>query len=156
MPCALSEVLPQVLACGTLVCSRILPPTAAFSHACRHTLPAHLRMANLDELTEQQPHVLAREPGAGVPHESVNQLDAGLTWACLAWLRSFCSLPVLVKVLALPLRVRLLMQAWLSSLWRSKHPSLPWHANICMMSWETWESTSALWCPNTGDGGRSR
>ena len=70
---------------------------------CSFVLPEGLRLANLEGLQSQQEAknislgVYKKDSGSGIAAIFVTQIDSGLTWEFLSWLRTFTQMPVFVK-----------------------------------------------------------
>ena len=61
-------------------------------------LPAGLTLSNLEGLDNADADVAAPHPGSSLARAFERRMDASLTWAFVAWLRSATRLPIFVKV----------------------------------------------------------
>ena len=67
---------------------------------CSFRLPDDLNLENLAALQKKHARLAkGNEKGSGIAHVFVNEVDAGLSWDFLTWLRTVTQLPIYVKVL---------------------------------------------------------
>jgi len=70
----------------------------------RFTLPPHLALRNLEDLsaTSQQVQARASQAGSGLTTLFASQVDDSLTWDFIPWLRSVTRLPIMLKGVLAP------------------------------------------------------
>ncbi len=66
--------------------------------SCSFSLPEGLSLENLAPLKKKHDRLAKGEKGSGIAHVFVKEVDAGLTWEFLNWVRTVTSLPIYVKV----------------------------------------------------------
>lgn len=83
------------------------------------SLPSHLKLANF---VDAAAGLVTQIPGeSGLERYVANQMDANVTWTDIDWLRSFCSLPLILKGIMTPEDARLAIEHGAAAIVVSNH-----------------------------------